>query len=135
MGTLVFNFIFCSIRKLRFDQCKEILEKIGKIEAVALERLNAAKLPKTPVLLSTPSVSRQPKPSITLPPTDAKILFDTIKMGKAFGGKKEPIKSSKAQLPSFLFSSNASTQIRERMTSEPLIPTKPLLTDDQVIYK
>jgi len=122
------------MRKLRFDQCKEILEKLGKIEALALERLNAAKLPKTPVL-STPSINRQPKPGITLPPTDAKSFFDTIKMGKNLGGKKEPIQSSKAKLPSFLFSSNPSTKIRERMTSEPLIPSKPLLTDDKLIYK
>lgn len=134
MGTLVFNFISCSIRKLRFDQSKEILEKLGKIEALALERLNAAKLPKTPVLTTTPSINRQPKPSITLPPTEAKSFFDTIKMNK-LPGKKEPIVSSKAKLPSFLFSSNASTKIRERMTSEPLIPTKPLLTDDKLIYK
>jgi len=134
MGALVFNFIFSSIRKLRFDQCKEILEKLGKIEALALERLNAAKLPKTPVL-STPSIVRQPKPTVTVPPnaTDMKSFLDTIKMGK-ITGKKEPIQSSKAKLPSFLFSSNPN-RIRERLTSEPLAEVKPLLTDDRTIYK
>jgi len=132
LGCLIFFFVFSSIRKLRFNQCKNLLEKIEELENLANERQNAAANIKTPPAVS-PRLTKQPSlPQV--PSTNINTFLNSAKLGKNLAGKKVPNLSLKTLIPG-IFASKTDNKLNARLPSEPLCKPRPNPLTDKVLYK
>ena len=133
LGCLIFFFIFSSIRKLRFDQCKNLLIKIEELENLANERQSAAANIKAPKIISP--ITKQPSlPQITSSSSNINTFLNSAKIGKNLAGKKVPNLSLKTLIPG-IFASKPDTKLNAKLPSEPLCKLISSPYSDKVLYK
>lgn len=87
--------MFSSAQKLRFDQCRSILESLGDIENTVNERLKIQPKSKDLVVPLSPIMPKQSLPCVINP----KSYLNTLKIGKDAGTRKPPNLSLKNIMP------------------------------------
>ncbi len=135
LGSLIVIFIYSPIFKLRFYQCKNILEKVTKLENIARERKKAA----SAVVNKSPKIiPNRKQPSLEQIPTPSSIntFLNPNKIGKNLAGKKIPNLSLKTLLPGiFASGTSAGPKLNQRHASEPQCNPKLPLIPDKILYK